>query len=436
MIFSANNLGIDNMSPVYEAYYGKPKEFIAIESELDKLIKNIKSYDMNKDIAKSDEVIAIERLFKKFFKLKDFYLNIYTNLNIYPEYTRLIVTDAKNNAFNYIKVFNIFRHKVSSKRVDSTNMVMGVSIDKEFIRNSDFNSEELMAVILHEIGHAMRVSLISLIVNITPNGFLSDILKDFTPSGIISELKKHFNVKTIYHILGIIIGDIRGQHLHKFRQDIEDKIIDKVPLIKSFLTVINSFMNIYNDISRLKTIKDIAKITESIINDPIKIYKQYSLKNIDQYAAEKYSDSFATSYGYGPALANALKKINMNKDSVISKTLYDIPVLNWWYDLIKLSTTVISGLMDEHPSDPSRVMAQLNKLKHDAKDPQLDPRVKKELELDIKNLEYIINDVYLDFQNDENKKAIFTTIYNNIAIKIFKGKTDIRELVSIFDIEE
>ena len=121
-----------------------------------------------------------------------------------------------------------------------------------------------------------------------------------------------------------------------------------------------------------------AGILLDISKNPTKILNAIGFTGISKYASEKYADSFATAYGYGPALASAFKKLHINEGNSPDKIYYNFPVLNWWYDLNKISTRIIAGLIDVHPSDPSRVMAQLNKLKRDIKDPQLDPRVKKE----------------------------------------------------------
>ena len=406
MIFAAKNVSDNDMSPVYEAYYGKPKEFIAIESELNKLIKIIQSNDMDTKIAKSDSVITIERLFKKYFKLKDFYLCIYTG-------TGLIPYDIHKNAFTFPKAFNIFRPKVSSKRVDSTDMTIGVNIDRVLIQFSGLDAEETLAILLHEIGHGMEASLFRLIANLNPTS-----------------------------LVGALIGELLSDKYAKIRQDFEDKVIDSNPIVKTILVSMSAYMDGVSAAMNLwgmnvKAVIKFLKNTVKRITDTKFGIASFIASSVSGYASEKYADSFATAYGYGPALSRALQKLNMNKGSAsIEQVIYDIPVVNWWYDLNKLSVRVIAGLIDVHPSEPSRVMAQLNKLKRDAKDPQLDPRVKKELEKDINDIETFINKYYLEINTDDNKKAIFSHLYNKIAIKVFKGKTDIREILSLIDIEE
>lgn len=391
MIFSSNNI-------VTEAYYGKPKEFELIEKEFEKLIKynNVQT----DKIAKSDNVVTIERLFKKYFKLKDFYLCLYTN-SLFNPY------DIHKNAFTFPSGFNFLRPKVSSKRVDSTDMIIGVNIDVALIGMSGLNAKELTAIVLHEIGHTMEASLLQFLINLNPINLITNIISEFT-------LSKHYS---------------------KIRQSIEANVVEKIPALKTILSLLSIYiesmiatMNLYG--------LGVASIALDIYKNPTKILNVIGLAGISRYASEKYADSFATAYGYGPALASAFRKLHINEGDGLDRTLYNIPILNWWYDLNKISTRIIGGLIDVHPSDPSRVTAQLNKLKRDAKDPKLDPRVKKELDGDIKRLEKIINTTYLDIDEDDNKKAIFTYLYNKLVIKVFKGKMDAREFVSLFDIEE
>ena len=83
--------------------------------------------------------------------------------------------------------------------------------------------------------------------------------------------------------------------------------------------------------------------------------------------------------------------------------------------------------MTPHPDNVVRIKSQIDKLKRDIKDPNLKPNIKKELEVNIAEMEKFIDDVYLNFDNDDNKNRPISYLWNIMIFKIFKGKLDPRE---------
>ena len=131
-------------------------------------------------------------------------------------------------------------------------------------------------------------------------------------------------------------------------------------------------------------------------------------KNIFGYGAEKFADSFATSYGYGPELSSVMVKLDKYKYNLVNAA--DIPVLNIGSDLIKTSTDIALFGTDPHPSNITRINNQLNKLKRDINDPTLTPKIKHELQEQIDRCEKIIEDMTsVDSANDGR---VFSFLYN------------------------
>jgi hypothetical protein len=407
----------NNYNSVLEAYYGKPKEFLIIEKELDKIIKQIKenipivNFKDNIapkkiiDFSNSDEIILIEKIFQKFFGFKEFFLSIY-----YPITPKLYTIPF--NGFTIPRAFNYFRRDIGGKP-DTSSMSVGVNINIILIRYLDLTAEELMGVILHEIGHNLDTSIFS---------FLSRFVLDLDK--ITNETKKETIERLIGQLIGLGIIDFiqLGKIVSKFIQAFEGFLTDVAP---GFLKLTTLYWEFYLNFNFIHTFK----IFNQGVDFKKLIYKIITPGNIFGYAGEKYADSIATSYGYGMALSSFQNKVQKRENFIINKTLYEIPVLNWIYDFMGVMLSIISCVSDPHPQDAVRINAQLLKLKRDIKDPNLNPRLKKSLEEEINELEKYINDYYLNIETNDNKKRIFTWMFNYMIIKIFNNNIDFRELL-------
>lgn len=168
---------------------------------------------------------------------------------------------------------------------------------------------------------------------------------------------------------------------------------------------------------------DLHKLGEVLISglkNPIGI--------VTRYSEEKYADSFAIDYGYGPELATALNKMSIQKNT-INHTVREIPIISWVYDLSDVLIENILTFVAGYPLDSNRIRTCLDRLKRSSKDPDLDPRIRKELEKQINELEDFYYNKYLNIEENENKKRIFTFVNRLVAEKLCDGKMDLRELI-------
>lgn len=423
-----------NNIPITEAYYGKTKELKEIEKELSILIeviknntvpngKNIKvSSDLN-NINMSKTLRNIENLFCKLFNLDEFYLSFYTGIPVLTvSQDKLTVGHMPlrfvDNAYALVLPFNFFKSKKKWNRVDSTGMVMGCCVDYGLIRHFDIEADELLAVILHELGHCMDASI-------------------FTVMKTLSfDTAENIGQQLVGKLYGSFIMEIMKEPFFNFMKSI-DSFIDENPKIKKFFTFLNDAFANYKTLFNMKIFMDLAKSGEAILKatdaiatslNPIRIGN-----TIGGYSMEKYADSFATAYGYGPALSRFLHKNSLEKNVTMAKSISNVPVLNWFYDFTRVNISILSHIGDEHPIPPARIMAQLHKLKKELKDPNIDPRVRKMIMEDIDEMEDYINNRMLNIKDKDNKKNIFTFCYNYTVMKLFKGRVDPRELLDVFN---
>lgn len=403
--------------PVMEAYHGKPKEFIAIENELDKLLKimkqdlpklrpeniGIKMSNLPKltDLNSSDHVVAIQNLFKKFFSCRDFILTFY-----YPISTKVMTIPF--NAFTLPRFFNTF-YRTGDGKVDTSTLAMGVNVDVMLCVYLDLTAEELMAIILHEIGHNMDMSVFTLLSRLP-------IDMQLLSTGNWAQIITNFVTFGLFDMLGL------GAVLSSVIKSIQVALAKYAPGLLHLSTL---YWEIYMNIMTVMKIKNFKNIMN--ISPDRYVLEIINPNNLFGYASEKYADSFATSYGYGLALSTAFAKLEANGTNYTESTIKNIPGLNWVYDLMSVNIGLIYAAVDPHPLTVTRIQSQLTKLKRDAKDPNLNPKLRKELELQIKDQQNFIDNYYLDIDKNDNKKRIFSWMMNYMIIKFFNGRFDFRE---------
>jgi hypothetical protein len=417
-IFGLNN---SEVKPVLEKYIGNNrKEFKIIESELKKLIELIKSKYLplkdkilkgekffieinSSEINNSEHNKLVEKMFKDIFELRDFKLIWFTSpkSSAYVPTCPLSFLDP-----NYKK--DEKGHKINNK------LFVGIYLYTGLITYSNLNEKELMAVILHEIGHCFYNSVFNLLA--------------FTPIKLSHTMEKLKLWETIRDFL-IARGILKLIHFDeitfKIKRFLTDTFTETFPKLFSWIVSINDLFYNLNPLNKRKW-----GFKEFLIDLPKRNF--YPFKMLFLYNVEKHSDSFATDYGYGLYLASALQKVYIEENTLRSQ-LYKIPILNWFLDFYDLQCEIISSCLTGYPMDNNRIRSLLDRMKRNLKDKDLSPDLRKELESQIEEFEKFYYNEYLSFSNDENKRRVFTWVFKAAVEKLFAGKADIRELIYALD---
>ena len=415
--FNYNTPGKYTVEPVMEKYIGRRPELNAIEKQLEKIIKmvndghfsiinsNFKDDLTVKDLNGSDENRKIESLFKKLYKLKDFELIwMYTPIP---------------NACTPCKSLQMLdrNYKVDKDGVDyNKKLSVFVSVNTGLITHSKMSAGEVLAIILHEVGHNFYQAASQLLVSINPVMIGVQVSKGASASAA-----------TFSQLLGIAIGDFLnpGKWMLKFK-NLYNQMIDAF-----HLRPIENTLNEFALVVAVFTPKTIRTLAEKILTLPGKLASGKLNPNevIFLYSVEKHADSFAVDYGYGMELASALNKLDMRENSLP----YKIPGFNWFLDFDSLVHDLTLQTLSGYPTIHNRQTTALKRLKEARRDPNISPKLKKELDQQIKAFdEYYEN--YMNIENDENKRRVFTWAYRSFINKVFRGNADIREL--IYKLEE
>lgn len=408
-IFSTKNISILN-----EAYYGKKPEFAKIEKLLEIIIQrcyNIRDGGDDIKINNSKELKEIESLFKKAFGMGEMHITFYTY--------SLMMGTAGVNAFTMSSFLSYFKEKRNGKERIDDDLVCNVWVDTRLVTECKLTPGEVMAVILHELGHCYNASLFALLAKI-PLG-----LRLFRgPNGYFIEVDPLSAIQSI--ISRILYNEIIG--LPKLLNEADKQIqilIEKNKYIARFIT---NAIRIINNFSGLKRIFTIYSPYQFSI---VGLYYSLQSKSIFGYSDEKFADSFATAYGYGKETISVQHKFQQQEYNVVKNVGEKIPILNIGIDFVKTVNMISIVPMDPHPDYAIRMQSQLNKLKRDLKDPNLDPKVKKELLANIKEMEDYVNDVVFSTEENLKKGRVFSLLYNHVMMKVFNGKADIREIFEI-----
>lgn len=406
----------NNLQAINEVYFGKTKEILAIEKQLD-LVRNkyMNRYLTNVFVNNDQDLLKLNRMIEDYFGFGCFSLNIINEPTI-NAFTIPIDFRIREGGSGKIKS-DLIVDKNSFKFNKSADYTCMVYIYSGVIFNSEFTTGEIMAMILHEIGH----------------NFYSAINNSGT--GVMVDL--YISLKAIYDIYLIFVGLISNPSIsltgsidlltstddyYKFKEKIKktlrqnnDLIIKLIDIYKWFKSLANtaklSITNII-DMTSIGLLYPIAGVLNTInLNLLSLLFLPMRYKN------ERTADNFATMYGYGPdhiSLHNKMSSLNIKQTSKIKNLYMKIPLLSNLYALNVNIGTIMVTAFDEHPIGISRCSDQINMLRRELEKSDIDPKMKKAIQEDIKACELNIKDIINISGGLKNKDIIRNAYYKSL----------------------
>ena len=369
---------------VLEYYQGKSKELRRCEEYCSNIVKKLgddtSDFNLTKTpLASNDpDVQKLERELAQFFKVNKLRIYWYGSNSV--------------NAFT-LPNSCITRETARKNLLDGkgSNMNINIFVHTNTITMTGMNGDELLAIILHEIGHNFSYCPVSAFFDI-------------------------FSWISTYGLLPIIQLIVKGALIAKA------EVID---FVRKHIPVVSNIVDVYNRWSL-----EFSYFYRPFIA-PLKVMKSVNPMNILGYGREKEADSFAAMYGYGNQIATALKKMNVPKDTVYGKFANASGVSKVFADIIELECTLIQGLtLEPHPTNDQRAAAIIKKLKADLASGDYPREVKKELEEEIKQLEKThktINVINEDVNGPNIRQGIF-----DVVNKVTDNKSDLREIFNFY----
>lgn len=309
------------------------------------------------------------------------------------------------------------------------SMTVCILLDSGFFTQLNLTPREVVAMLLHEIGHNFDVTLFTVL----GTGFYT-ILNILEISRLFAFIGDSKDGKEFWFKIKMHAGDIGKIIMLPLASipftkpaalaimNIRDHILERLPSIQDmsyqFKVAYNDMLRIINavlfPVTLIKQISyKLVTFKLSMIN-PTYFMLTSSLKTVANLLSkhgEVYSDTFAATYGYGEDLAFALEKVMRNASRPTSN---EVPKsLDVFFDL---SYTYIEfmNLMSnstQHPNNIKRIRRMIDKLERDAKNNNVDPNLRKELDLKIKEL----NKAYDTIVNaGETEYSFVSSIYTKL----------------------
>ena len=424
------------MKIVNEAYFGKTKEVLAIEQAIHDL-RAPYIQDINQNFNINTYTPKINRDPNK-RKLADAICNAFGFADALIQIQSTAIPNFGTESNSYCidlgskKLKRSLRSTKNGFKYDkSANIMFEMMCPTGILLDGNITDSEITAGILHEIGHnfspaiARGVYATSMFPAIT---WISLLVSVLVQNSIKGQDEMNPNYISMY-----ISASIRQSNVgHKIRSGIDQAITDIgneinkqcpaiISLIGAGMTIRDMAMSaIYAAMFAIQSLKfpSYALIPINALLSAIGMIARPS-----GYEDEKFSDAFATSYGYGAELNSFLTKLRDYNYSIGAFDKYT-PVFSAIKEVYMLPFTIVLDSLDEHPSDAARAKHTINQLKRElANDKSLKPTTKKKIEEDIKNIENLY-EYHQDTMKRLPKGSDVKRLYQQTMFKVFDG--DIR----------
>lgn len=372
-----------------EQYYGKNTKTL----EMEKIFANIKK-DMEKSSSKELYNADCRKYEKEFEKVLKELFNF-----------KEVSFDIKNigsiNAYTLAKTADdFFAGPLTNKEVnkkyggirytDEANRALMVTISLEIIRKEECTPAILTAVLLHEIGH---------------NFYIEDTMVFRIDTLITSIFTFGYTINSVKFFSASLTNYFKDTAFWSFLRNIKS-------ILMRYIGYINSLQYVFYGAMSLASFNFDIFINAMKMLNPLNI-----IFTENTYNNELFADNFATSYGYGPEIAEFSKIFNLNStgfellDSFNNKNNF-FKFLN---DIFLKNRAIFDSIdpFKNRASEVTRVIDQLNYLKANLKDIK-DKNKRKAIEKDIASIEKTLKE-FEKASNDPVSVQRYNKLKNSFA---------------------
>ena len=410
-----------------EAYIGKTKLMLKAEKLIGELRKKyMNSTNGYKEIMNmvgkinNDPILRkIEKCFEDEFNITDVYLFIAPTTNFINAFTLPMHYDVTK----YELIQNALKKKKGVKFDKRMELGFLVAITSSLLFLPNLSDGEILAILLHEIGHNFEMPLLD-------NAYIPSVLIVYThlfirllnqQDDIFQAVATMFQSMAISTMQPSITRSLKSAIPNKGIATVRDAVFliyDTIKLIKKIDGGIVDFI-LYNIIGFQKNF--FVNFTQTLKRSTIDRIRNYLtneqvalLSVIFGQVSEKIADRFAAYYGYGPDLASSMMKIKNEESINLSKYMGGldiqavtnaIPVFGHYLGLCTfINEEILHNLSGDHPVQSDRARDIIQTLKDDLKDPKLPQKMRNDISKSVKEIEASYN-LYKDITLDASKKA-------------------------------
>lgn len=401
-------MGIFASNILNEVYIGETKELKETQHYLSQFRKNMIDNNMTnmKKIKKDPWYKKFIKSMKDTFGYKTFEFGISFE-DCENAYCYSLSTQIKKDKKKYNKNIIVSKNGFKYNNKYACKLV----ITERLLTNTNYTDREIMAIMLHEVGHSFYEALDENaidMINIRENVYL------------VNEI-----IQSIIYWIGMYTTITSFGELMDGANEISKSLEPKASKIcKGVTGIFKTLFSMGFDVLKIVLLLAGGYIPTVLMNIVSKLNPISLLNTIFGYKDEKSADSFATMYGYGADLSSALQKLDLKKDG---STTITKKVLNF----ILFPCTVIVLALDEHPDSITRAKNQLDYLEKEYSDID-DKETKAEIKSQINSIRKELNKTENLLSNIQDKDIDkMRYMYTIIISKLYK--IDVRELLSKYD---
>jgi hypothetical protein len=345
-----------------EAYYAESPELQAVDNCIKQMGELVKKQP-RVNLAGTEYNRQLQDAVAKLFNCKAVYIDWHRMMHLFSAYTYIPWDiDPALYSSSEMKMRTETVETSSGIRYKHKLNTLFITMSNSLFAFSNYDHRQVVAVLLHEIGHSFFMDKTYMEGYYRPVGMLVGFYR-----------------KLVYQLPHIKRSSGSDFWRLIFRDSSEDYDISlgdekQNSLVKDFYATLGNALNIGYSIAQL------PYFAYTIVNTFF--FPDYKLAT---YKAEKFADSFATRYGYGVDSANVEKWLGSNiKNDDSPATHFKI--------VMKVLVSYVYTFLAPHPHTYIRIKDQLDYLRKETKNPSLNSELRKRLASDIARLEKIVEE--------------------------------------------
>lgn len=322
-------------------------------------------------------VKEISELIEDIFGFASFQLiveqSMFPNAFTYP-------LSSKIDAWNYKKCVKKTNQGLQFTPVAGVNIV--AHITTSLLLNREYTDREIVAILLHEIGHNFSDSI---------NNTL----------GIFSNIKKVLLIPNLLVNPKAVSNFVTGKvtDYNDYMRKNYPELVSAFNAMKKFLGVgqyvILTFqraLSVFPNVAASNLINVLNRAVQTAVRAPQNLIMN-TIFNFFGKEDEYTSDSFTSMYGYGADLSSALIKLERRNATPADEVFKDTQFGAIYFGLMVEFTDILQQLLsDNHPATAKRLLNVLDTLEKEYNKPYINPKTKKAIKKEIDDIKKIIND--------------------------------------------
>lgn len=299
--------------------------------------------------------------------------------------------------------------------------------------NEDYSDREIFAALLHEIGHNFQRYI---------NGTIGVTESITSVTRMINQIiKAVLNPHTLFPTLfGMTLTSV---DFHNFISK-QYNALTSDPDANNLYSYFNFLNGLKHSLTELpKSAKNllipfrIDKLLKNTLYGFISLI-MFPITSLNDYLGERQADNFASYYGFGGDLSLFMAKFrNVSTYWGLSSYITSIPLIGHFYKFTTVPLHLLTDIIDCHPGSGDRIYSITTSMKNELKNngDGLDPKLKKELEKDIKRTEEQLDIYYKEATKVENTAFLIQSIDRFIITKLH-GTLKYKSVESIFKLDK